>query len=582
MANLNLPVQGEEPWDSKLNAAVAAVNTEVETTTAVLTTGRLSGTNLSNSFAEKSVQDTVQTGRLSTDQLNITFGDDVLLSVKADGTDEAASIQAQLAALPAGRRARIPFRGTGVVTISAGVIAFRDKSLILSSGVTLKRKSGSFGNLVRFGGTGSTDYSVGGGFYGDPGSVVDGADNSGAAATTARHHLLVRFARGFTWGGWTSKSTAGKYANCLGAVDDFDVLPIRMACYSDGLHLNGPATNGRIGTISGTSGDDLLSLTSTDYATYNDVEGDITDIVFDDIIGDSGGTAAFKIATSATTRVDRIRGGRIINTKKRIAFSIANDTGTINVGTVEIAAISGYGYTATGGKFDSLIVGSWAHPQRTEDPTAAAFTVACDFNLIDISNPQLDTPLEPGAFLLTLPSAGLTGDTIILRGGRIRMPNKYGIYIVGNSTTTNTVRRVIVDGVRRAGPTGGGLVRTDTGGSLGEIHLVDADSTDSSWLAQVGGPGTVELFMRGCRGNVLLNSSTFVREAGGGTIATGATLGGSVRSMSFDFKVDVGLLTRAAHDRAYNTNASRACGVGPVICDGTTWKHIYTGATYTP
>lgn len=73
MANLNLPVQGEEPWDSKLNAAVAAVNTEVETTTAVLTTGRLSGTNLSNAFAEKSVQDTVQTGRLSETELASTI-----------------------------------------------------------------------------------------------------------------------------------------------------------------------------------------------------------------------------------------------------------------------------------------------------------------------------------------------------------------------------------------------------------------------------------------------------------------------------------------------------------------------------
>lgn len=75
MANINLPVQGEEPWDAKLNAAVAAVNAEAEQTTAVLETGRLSGTNLSNSFAERSVQDTVETGRLSDSSISSTYAE---------------------------------------------------------------------------------------------------------------------------------------------------------------------------------------------------------------------------------------------------------------------------------------------------------------------------------------------------------------------------------------------------------------------------------------------------------------------------------------------------------------------------
>jgi hypothetical protein len=30
---------------------------------------------------------------------------------------------------------------------------------------------------------------------------------------------------------------------------------------------------------------------------------------------------------------------------------------------------------------------------------------------------------------------------------------------------------------------------------------------------------------------------------------------------------------------AYNTNAGLTCGVGPVVANGTLWKHLYTGTT---
>lgn len=46
MADINLPVQGEEPWDAKLNAALDAINTEVGVTTQTITTGRLSEANI--------------------------------------------------------------------------------------------------------------------------------------------------------------------------------------------------------------------------------------------------------------------------------------------------------------------------------------------------------------------------------------------------------------------------------------------------------------------------------------------------------------------------------------------------------
>ena len=44
--------------------------------------------------------------------------------------------------------------------------------------------------------------------------------------------------------------------------------------------------------------------------------------------------------------------------------------------------------------------------------------------------------------------------------------------------------------------------------------------------------------------------------------------------------VDLSILGKTNGDRANNTNAGLACGVGPAISNGTNWKNIYSGATY--
>lgn len=53
---------------------------------------------------------------------------------------------------------------------------------------------------------------------------------------------------------------------------------------------------------------------------------------------------------------------------------------------------------------------------------------------------------------------------------------------------------------------------------------------------------------------------------------------GSARVMDQNLRAAVQLLTETLGDTAYNTNAGLACGVGPVVSDGTNWKHMYTGA----
>lgn len=57
---------------------------------------------------------------------------------------------------------------------------------------------------------------------------------------------------------------------------------------------------------------------------------------------------------------------------------------------------------------------------------------------------------------------------------------------------------------------------------------------------------------------------------------------GTVVSLDPRFQVDLSntSMSRPANSVAYNTNAGLACGAGPVISNGTSWKHLYTGTTY--
>jgi hypothetical protein len=66
------------------------------------------------------------------------------------------------------------------------------------------------------------------------------------------------------------------------------------------------------------------------------------------------------------------------------------------------------------------------------------------------------------------------------------------------------------------------------------------------------------------------------------TSAPGLSKDGSqvVTAGSLTTQCDVSKLTKTANTMAYNTNSGLSCGAGPVVCDGTNWKHLFTGATY--
>jgi hypothetical protein len=416
--------------------------------------------------------------------------------------------------------------------------------------------------------------------------VIGGKWDRGANDGTAlaRHNLLARRIDGLKIGLEGFSSTAGKYVVSAGDVTAADISLGVLNAKSDGAHINGPARGVTIHHIYGTSEDDLASLTSADYNTYSDVQGDIDQVDISHVVGNST-TCILKFATSASCRIDGVSGTNLKHTKDGKVLSYANDCGLINIGTVRLSNLYGYADTfASTGSIGNLYVKGWSWTVPASHSTAPVFRILCSFDSVTIDDINLSSAYA--TFFVYVDNAGaLTGGSIALRGGRIYGPGACGIRVEGAS---NTVRRISASDVALTGPSGGSILRTASSATVNQIHCVGGDvSGGSTWAVDIQGAGTPDVFLSRTTGPIHVGStnSAYVRQADGGTTvtATGNTIdsGASVRAQSFDFKVDVSKLIKTnANDCAFNSNAALACGTGPVVTNGTSWKHIYTGATY--
>jgi hypothetical protein len=59
-----------------------------------------------------------------------------------------------------------------------------------------------------------------------------------------------------------------------------------------------------------------------------------------------------------------------------------------------------------------------------------------------------------------------------------------------------------------------------------------------------------------------------------------STASETVNVYSASLQVDLAKCAKTVGGLANNTNASLSCGVGPAVCNGTTWKNLHTGLTY--
>jgi hypothetical protein len=122
------------------------------------------------------------------------------------------------------------------------------------------------------------------------------------------------------------------------------------------------------------------------------------------------------------------------------------------------------------------------------------------------------------------------------------------------------------------------------------MALVNVTMAGCNRLMQLNG-GTVTMTYSGVAFNTGINqpfgiyggSALTVKGSGwsgytAGTVARAAAE--VIKVAAQDLPVDLSLLTKADGDRATNTNAALACGVGPAISNGTNWKNLYSGTVY--
>ena len=132
-------------------------------------------------------------------------------------------------------------------------------------------------------------------------SIVGGTwtnrSKNSVSQTTESHGLLIRRAARVSLTGLTVHSTGsaqvgGQYAVSFGDVTDVTVEDVAFIdTASDGVHFQGPSSRIAVRRITGErTGDDLVAFTTVDGQTHagsrlGDCEGDITDVVVEDVRG---------------------------------------------------------------------------------------------------------------------------------------------------------------------------------------------------------------------------------------------------------------------------------------------------------
>lgn len=438
--------------------------------------------------------------------------------------------------------------------------------------------------------------------------IVGGTWDHGASQVgtgTGISHIVMRRVDGLTMRGMTiqGQSNFGHGLN-VGDVTDFLIEDIGTGIIttSDYIHVNGPATRGTIQRISGMSGDDFVALTAMDYALYSDVYGPITDIDIKDIAGIPT-TAMVKLTGSqeAGAYLDRIRisNASYLGTTDTSAnfygLQCLSDTGTLDLRDVTVSGLNGRiliqaGQNANlGGYVKTLTIDAGRYAPPTHSYPLVSITGAAIETLNIHGVTTTLAAVSTGPIIQLDKTAGGTPGTITSANvSNVNWTGNAGTNLVYLLSAGCSISALKLSNVRFINPASGGAIITANvaGVTVPNVFLdnveigcgwvADMNCTSTFWMTNVTatvGNGTFRIRSAG---------AITVRGAGISASATGMTIdaGGTAHSMALDFPVDLSKLSRTAGDRATNTNAALSCGIGPVITDGTTWKNLYTGATY--
>lgn len=504
---------------------------------------------------------------------------DNFLAQYCDGVDDDAQINnaiVKIASLLAtGERGK--FKATkGTYHISHPIVAknnidydFTDAKIILDSGANCAM----FVDEAHYTGSGSAqNITLQGGFW-DRGANA-GVNNNLHSIILGGISPQIRNVRG--------TSTGGKYFILIQNATNFIVDGVFAdTVASDGVHIQGPAANGKIRNVWGTAGDDLVALTPNDFVAYVwGNEGDITDITIENIQGIDATTNIIKVISGK-------QGSTVLNTKN---ISIRNVKGNMAVGYV-------------GG----IYIGDDTGSANTQNGQITNLNI----DDVSISVPSATAPIQIKGSSTTLPIKGLrfskiysdsNSDNIISVTGKIEDLTIDGArwdktaatvaFIAGNSADARVdFLRLSKINIKNSGSVGGGVCRfTSSGTTLKNVFLesiytsnvdniFDSLASCSLYLGKIHLEGNTKVLNVRSPAAVVIEACEGLK---GTAVVSTITSTGTLEIKSYNFPIDVGnaQVVKTTGNMAYNTNAARACGVGPVGYNGAAWYNALSAATF--
>jgi hypothetical protein len=455
------------------------------------------------------------------------------------------------------------------------------------------------------------------------GGTWDRLNNGSGATNRDLHSIVLRRIDRLRVDGLRGLSTFGKFFLNPGDVTDVHITDITLNVSSDGVHVQGPARNVHVADVYGTTGDDSVALITNDWTGYNDVGGDITDALVENVY-----------TTSVAANIAACCGG-IGTLLDKIHF---RNIGGVTSQSVTKAVQGLESPNTTGGTYGDFV---FENVHGTTLGTASLVTLG-------MPSPRSVTVRDCHWDQTTgYSGVGVAGtgqmQRLVIDGLHIKgsATNKFAVRITspvsevdvigltyldsagGGSTAgvilTANVESLVVDraNVQWSG-TGPSLVYCNGGRPLwlfvknlkswagGSVLKMDSNtgsivasfrdcrvSNAQSLVGVAGASANLDCTISGLTLESLsnavfdvTNSMTLTVRGGEYYPKTATTLVSrsstqAVRVVGPTLPVDVSILTPTDGDLAFNTNGALGCGTGPAVYQATAgkWKGLYSGAT---
>lgn len=514
-----------------------------------------------------------------------------------NGTTTLTSATAAFTSADVGRTVVVAgARGVGIPLV-ANITVFTNSTTVTISVAAQATVTGASCSIY----TRDTNIRISGGTW-DRGANGSGTFNN-------LNSLFFRHVDRLTFADVRVTSTAAKFAFGIGDATDVVAERLSFSTSSDGIHFTGPASKITVRDVRGATGDDSVAFTARDWTGFDDVVGDISDVLVDGVFSTSS-TGLVKLLGGTSTTLRRITLRNIAGvTGSNAAIALVEDTtGVTDAGGVLIDGVTS---SAPAGPVVVLrpTAGRDVVVRNVRVPTGHVANVvelyAWESVIVDgvVAAPATQKIVNIGTYTvgrLTISNvvrnsnAGLAeGEVVYLSaGGTITALQMANLNLTYADTTTGrvlgtygTIGSFLIQDVSLTN--GNCVVIQQSGSTTGKGAVVNAYVKGASRVANffaaadvtftnftVDGPLNDHFFLDGS-GAVILRGSSFTQL---NTAHTGIELGGSwtgtLRIRNRDLTVSLpktGLSASTAGDTFTNTNAGAAPGVGVVVSDGAEW-----------